>query len=111
MDGTGQQFRAVRCQCMGRPVEWVLVDGMVGGSGDKFDWSALQPPRQVGQRGWFLAGGLGPQNVADAVGQLQPTGVDVSSGVTGPDKVRKDASKVYAFVSAVRSAGAVCLDS
>lgn len=86
-------------QC--RSVEWVLVDGIVGGSGEKFDWANLQPPKQVAQRGWFLAGGLGPYNVADAVQQLHPTGVDVSSGVTGPDKLRKDAAKIHAFVSSV----------
>ena len=80
----------------------MLVDGMVGGSGEAYEWAKLKPPRDVGQQGWFLAGGLSPQNVAQAVDLLHPTGVDVSSGVTCPDKLRKDASKVHAFVSAVR---------
>lgn len=87
-----------------RPVEWVLVDGIVGGSGEKFDWGNLESPRHVAQHGWFLAGGLGPHNVAEAVQQLHPTGVDVSSGVTGPDKLSKDPVKVHAFVSSAQSA-------
>lgn len=80
------------------------MDGIVGGSGERFDWSALQAPRHVAQQGWFLAGGLEPHNVAEAVARLHPTGVDVSSGVTGPDKLKKDAAKVSAFLSAVQSA-------
>lgn len=77
---------------------------MVGGSGEKFDWGNLEIPKQMAEHGWFLAGGLGPHNVAEAVQQLHPTGVDVSSGVTGPDKLRKDPEKVQTFVSRVRSA-------
>ena len=75
---------------------------MEGGSGKTYDWASLSPPRDVAQQGWFLAGGLCPENVAEAIKALHPTGVDVSSGITGPDKSRKDAARVHAFASAVR---------
>ena len=51
--------------------------GGMGGSGHRLDWSTLTPP----DRPWILAGGLGPDNVAEAVRTLRPTAVDVSSGV------------------------------
>jgi phosphoribosylanthranilate isomerase len=86
-------------------VQWLLIDGTSPGSGQAFDWQGLQPPAEVASHGWFLAGGLTPENVADAVSLVQPTGVDVSSGVTYPDGLVKDPEKVHAFVHAVRHAG------
>jgi phosphoribosylanthranilate isomerase len=58
----------------------LLIDGLDPGSGQGFDWSALEVPKLAGRR-WLLAGGLNPDNVAAAVRQLRPWGVDVSSGV------------------------------
>ncbi len=42
----------------------MLIDSMQGGSGIAMDWARLQPPQHLGSRGWMLAGGLHPGNVA-----------------------------------------------
>ena len=81
----------------------MLLDGMTGGSGETYDWAQVRAPEGVSSKGWLLAGGLAPHNVAEAIAALSPTGVDVSSGVTDDSRLRKDPSKVDAFVSAVRS--------
>jgi phosphoribosylanthranilate isomerase len=70
-----------------------------GGSGKTFDWSNLEVPAGLGTQGWLLAGGLNPDNVAAAVGIARPTGVDVSSGVCGPDGLLKDHAKVLQFIT------------
>lgn len=71
-----------------------------GGTGEKFNWNLALEAAQFG-RPIFLAGGLTPENVGEAVRQVQPFGVDVSSGVeSAPGK--KDHAKVRAFVQAVR---------
>lgn len=71
------------------------------GSGEAFDWALLSAIR----RPYFLAGGLGPETVADALCTLRPYGVDVSSGVETDHK--KDAEKMAAFVAAVRKGDAL----
>lgn len=81
------------------------MDGQSPGSGQTFDWRNLEVPADGGYQGWFLAGGLGPQNVAHAIQVARPSGVDVSSGVCYPDGLSKDPAKVRAFISAVRHAG------
>ena len=77
--------------------------GELGGSGQRFDWTlalALAKERDL-----IVAGGLAPDNVAEAVRVLQPFGVDVASGVEVPGNPRKkDETKLRAFVSAVRAA-------
>ncbi|MGB7748431.1 MAG: phosphoribosylanthranilate isomerase [Verrucomicrobiia bacterium] len=73
-----------------------------GGTGEKFNWDLAVEAQKFG-RPVFLAGGLTPKNVADAVRRVKPFGVDVSSGVeSSPGK--KDHAKVQAFIKAVRSA-------
>ena len=75
---------------------------MTGGSGQQLDWRALRPPKSVAERGWLLAGGLNPGNVAEAIRAARPTAVDVASGVCGPDGLAKDSEKIQAFIQAVR---------
>ena len=53
----------------------------------------------------MLAGGLCPDNVAGAIVALKPGGVDVSSGVCGPDGLRKDGRRITSFVEAAREGG------
>ncbi len=70
---------------------------VAGGSGRSFDWGRL--PRGLGRR-LILAGGLTPENVADAITRTQPYAVDVSSGVESGKGI-KDAAKIAAFVRSV----------
>jgi phosphoribosylanthranilate isomerase len=73
-----------------------------GGTGEKFNWDLAVEARKFG-RPIFLAGGLAPENVADAVRRVKPFGVDVSSGVeSSPGK--KDHAKVQAFIRATKQA-------
>eukprot|EP00195_Chlamydomonas_chlamydogama_P017078 CAMPEP_0202896520 /NCGR_PEP_ID=MMETSP1392-20130828/5513_1 /ASSEMBLY_ACC=CAM_ASM_000868 /TAXON_ID=225041 /ORGANISM="Chlamydomonas chlamydogama, Strain SAG 11-48b" /LENGTH=250 /DNA_ID=CAMNT_0049581911 /DNA_START=25 /DNA_END=777 /DNA_ORIENTATION=- len=93
-------------QAMGhsRPADWLLIDGLQGGSGQALDWTKLNIPEGQSSKGWLLAGGLKPENVAQAVNIARPYAVDVSSGVCGPDGLRKDASKVSSFIKAAKGA-------
>ena len=70
-----------------------------GGTGKVFDWNQA---RGANTFGWIvLAGGLTPDNVGDAVAQLRPFGVDVSSGVeSAPGK--KNYEKMRRFIESVR---------
>lgn len=77
------------------------VKGAYGGTGVIADWSAAAELAK--QYSMLLAGGLTPDNVADAVRQVNPWGVDVASGVESSPG-QKDPSKMKAFVQAVRSA-------
>jgi phosphoribosylanthranilate isomerase len=76
-----------------------------GGTGVAFDWNHAVPAVAILSRTQkvVIAGGLTPGNVSEAIGILQPWGVDVASGVEArPGK--KDPEKVRAFVKAVREA-------
>ncbi len=78
------------------------VAGKPGGTGESFNWDLAIAARKFGKP-LFLAGGLTPLNVAEAVRKVAPFGVDVSSGVElSPGK--KDARKMQDFVAAVRGA-------
>jgi phosphoribosylanthranilate isomerase len=78
------------------------VAGQLGGSGATFNWDVALAAKKFGKP-IFLAGGLTPQNVAEAVRKVEPFGVDVSSGVEqSPGK--KDAKKMQDFIAAVRGA-------
>lgn len=76
-----------------------------GGKGKAWDWSEAEKLISAGTD-VILAGGLNPENVAQAladVGDVLPWGVDVATGVDGAD-FRKDPAKIAAFVKAVREA-------
>ena len=73
----------------------ILLDAGAG-TGTVFDWSLLRNM----ERRYFLAGGLNPENVREAIRDLHPYGVDVSSGIE--TDALKDRTKMAAFVAAVR---------
>ena len=78
------------------------VEGMAGGTGTTFDWSLAVEAKAWGPI--ILAGGLTPDNVAEAISRVRPYGVDVSSGVESSPGV-KDHAKVKAFVETVKRRG------
>jgi phosphoribosylanthranilate isomerase len=77
------------------------VKGEYGGTGITADWSAAAELAK--HYPLLLAGGLTPENVAEAVHQVNPWGVDVASGVESAPGV-KGTTKMQAFVRVVRSA-------
>ena len=84
---------------------WLLdafTPGAHGGTGQRFDWGiseALQGlPKPI-----IIAGGLNPENVAEAIARFRPFAVDVSSGVESAPG-RKDAARISSFLSAVQTA-------
>ena len=74
--------------------------GVPGGTGETFDWLRI-PPQLAAQT--VLAGGLRPDNVARAIAQVKPYGVDVSGGVEARPG-RKNAEAVRQFIRAVAQA-------
>jgi phosphoribosylanthranilate isomerase len=77
------------------------VSGRLGGSGVAFDWSALAPDARPRRARLIAAGGLTPENVAEAIRALAPHVVDVSSGVEAAPGI-KDHARMRAFADAVR---------
>ena len=72
----------------------------LGGTGRTHDWSISRAIREAVDKPLYLAGGLGPANVAQAIREVRPFGVDVCSGVRTDGKL--DETKLAAFVRAVR---------
>jgi phosphoribosylanthranilate isomerase len=89
--------------------ERILIDSKVGlatgGTGIPFDWGAAQSVLATAGSGikLIVAGGLRPDNVAEAILKLHPWGVDVSSGVEATPG-RKSPQKVEAFLTSARKA-------
>ena len=85
----------------------ILVDAkppkdadLPGGNGLSFDWTLIAKRRWP--KPWMLAGGLTPENVAQAIALTGAPQVDVSSGVESSAGV-KDAAKIAAFIAAARA--------
>ena len=80
------------------PADLVLLDSGQG-TGRRFDWSLVAGV----ERPFFLAGGLAPDNISQAIEQVRPDGLDLSSGVETERK--KDRQKILAAVAAAREMG------
>ncbi len=78
-----------------------FIEGTHGGTGVSFDWTLI--PRNL-PLPVVLSGGLHVNNVADAIKQVRPWAVDVSSGVEAAKGI-KDAAKIAAFINEVKKIG------
>jgi phosphoribosylanthranilate isomerase len=82
----------------------ILLDAppaqFAGGSGQSFDWEKVDLTALDGYR-FFVAGGLNPENVSQAIAVFKPTGVDVSSGVESEG--HKDLTKIEQFISSAQT--------
>ena len=74
----------------------------LGGTGRRHDWEVSRRIREAVDVPVWLAGGLRPENVAEAVAAVGPFGVDVCSGLRGGPEFALDLGKLSAFTSAVR---------
>lgn len=102
----GVRDDSVRARAATYPGEHILLDAAVpgampGGTGQTFDWALATDIART--RKLTLAGGLHPDNVAEAVRVVAPYRVDVASGVESAPGI-KDPSRMRAFVDAVRGA-------
>jgi phosphoribosylanthranilate isomerase len=108
---TPRDFKAVRVASKADvesasvyPGDWLLTDakpedGALGGSGHRFDWPLVRGLAR--ERRLMLAGGLRPDNVAEAVSVVSPSGVDVASGVESAPG-QKDARLMAEFIRRAR---------
>ncbi len=104
--GVADQADLAQIDVYSQVADQLLIDAkppkeavLPGGNGLSFDWRLLAG-RKYWQCPWMLAGGLTPDNVAEAVLMTGAQQVDVSSGVESAPGI-KDAEKIRAFVSAV----------
>jgi len=75
----------------------------LGGTGETHDWNISAEFVRRASKPTFLAGGLTPDNVTDAIRQVRPDGIDICSGVRNSGAL--DAALLTAFVSAAKAAG------
>jgi phosphoribosylanthranilate isomerase len=78
-------------------------EGTYGGTGETVDWGHAKEIVQSSRVPVILAGGLTPENIVEAVRQVRPYAVDVSSGIESAAGI-KDAEKMRAFINRVREA-------
>ena len=85
------------------PQMFLQIPGTPGGTGESFDWELVRRRRSPRRGGIpaIVAGGLTPENVAEAVGRVRPYGLDVSSGVESAPG-RKDIARMRDFVAAAK---------
>jgi phosphoribosylanthranilate isomerase len=107
---SSEQLRSeLREVAAAKTVDRVLIDSRVGtaggGTGVSFDWKAARSvfEEAPGSLRVIVAGGLRPENVAEAIGELEPWGVDVSSGVEASPG-HKDPDKLAAFLRVAKEA-------
>ena len=81
-----------------------LATKELGGTGRAHDWAVSRKIRDAVDVPVYLAGGLNPENVAKAVAQVQPFGVDVCSGLRTDGRL--DPTKLERFMRAVSASGA-----
>ena len=102
--GFSAWIRAVRVKCKASLREALRYDTSYGGTGRRLDWDlmrefvAAQPAKQV-----ILAGGLGPENVREAIRIVQPHAIDAASGLESSPG-RKASDRVLDFIRAARAA-------
>ena len=103
-------FKVLRPESLDEIEMWrdhpqLMIDGLAGdaygGQGIKTDWALARAVKKAYNGRFFLAGGLTPDNVAEAIAKIKPDVVDVASGVEKAPGV-KDIEKVKSFVKAVR---------
>ncbi|WP_348267266.1 phosphoribosylanthranilate isomerase [Edaphobacter paludis] len=104
-----QRLKAIEAS---HAIERILIDSKVGqatgGTGVSFDWAAARDVLSNGDRRlkMIVAGGLHSQNVAEAILELNPWGVDVASGVEKAPG-RKDRDKLAGFIRNARAAKSI----
>ena len=93
-------------------VDTILLDAyhpqQLGGTGKTIDWSTLNT--RIPDLRWFLAGGLSPDNITEALSYVKPDGIDLSSGVERSPG-NKDLTKVVKLLQVLKSIGLETLKS
>ncbi|MFC1570318.1 N-(5'-phosphoribosyl)anthranilate isomerase [Candidatus Omnitrophota bacterium] len=76
--------------------------GLPGGTGEKFNWDVLNRQKEKISKPFFLAGGLTPGNISEAIQEVQPYGIDVSSGIEEKPRI-KDQKLLKEFIDNARN--------
>jgi len=92
--------------------DYILLDtrhgGYTGGTGVTNDWNLCSKMVEIAKKPVYLAGGLAPENLSDALEQVKPQGADVSTGVGTyskdyPRKDKKDEKKIKRFIEVAKN--------